>query len=135
MPSTFEPSGLVREEFFASGTPLVCSNTGGLADQVTPYSEEARAGNSLVTDDHSHTALLEQLRRALQLQRQPEHYDALRRDAYGAAFDVAATAWHWESELIRLRACLATGRRDLERDTEWGLCGVCRAASPGALAP
>ena len=56
MPSLFEPCGLVREEFFSAGTPLVCSRTGGLADRVVHYSEATRAGNGVFFEEHTHQA-------------------------------------------------------------------------------
>ncbi|KAL3907984.1 MAG: hypothetical protein SGPRY_009973, partial [Prymnesium sp.] len=107
MPSLFEPFGLVREEFFAAGTPLVASSTGGLADRVVPYSEAERTGCGLLFKEHSHTALLTQLVRALQLFSSAEHYAALRTNAHQAASDIRQTAAYWRSELVRLRACMA----------------------------
>ena len=44
------------------GTPLVCSNTGGLGDRVQHYSETTRTGNGLVFDDPTHASLLGQAR-------------------------------------------------------------------------
>lgn len=34
MPSLFEPSGVVQQEFFAGGTPVIAFKTGGLKDSV-----------------------------------------------------------------------------------------------------
>ena len=55
-------------------------------------------------------ALLGALHSALELYRQPDHYAALRANAHAAAADVADTAWHWQGELQRLRACRAAVR-------------------------
>ena len=105
MPSIFEPSGLVREEFFAAGTPLVCSTAGGLGQRVVPYNAATRCGAGLPFASVSHSALLATLERALALYAQPEHYAALRRNAHAAACDVSETAWHWQCEIERLLAC------------------------------
>lgn len=105
MPSLFEPSGLVREEFFAAGTPLVCSKAGGLRQRVAAYDEASRRGAGIPFSGASHSNLLAALQRALALYAQPEHYAALRRNAYAAACDVSETAWHWQCELERLLAC------------------------------
>jgi len=117
MPSLFEPCGLVREEFFAAGTPLVASRTGGLSDRVLEYDERRGAdgggsGNGLFIEGHTHQAVLAALARALRLYRQPEHYAAMRRNAHASACDVAETARCWQAELARLRACLMLRQLD-----------------------
>ena len=84
MPSLFEPSGLVREEFFSAGTPLVCSRTGGLSDRVQPYCEASCTGNGLFLEEQTHQAVLAALKTALRLAREPTHHAALRRHADAA---------------------------------------------------
>ena len=37
MPSLFEPSGIVQQEYFAAGTPVIAFKTGGLKDTVFEY--------------------------------------------------------------------------------------------------
>ena len=105
MPSRYEPSGLVREEFFAAGTPLVCSSTGGLAERVAAYDEARRTGTGILFTEHTHSCLLGALMNAIQLYGQNEHYAALRANAYKSACDVSETAWHWQCEIERLLAC------------------------------
>ena len=105
MPSAYEPCGLVREEFFAAGTPLVCSDTGGLRDRVANYVEASGRGAGIVFGAHTHRSLLDALQRALRLYADRDHYAALRANAHAAACDVGETAWRWHGELLRLRAC------------------------------
>ena len=112
MPSLYEPWGLVREEFFAAGTPLVCSNVGGLKERVTPYEPATQSGEGVVFGSHSHASLLSALQAAVRLHADDAHYAALRRNAYGAAYDIADTAWHWRCELRRLLACRCHARLD-----------------------
>ena len=105
MPSLYEPSGLVREEFFAAGTPLICSIAGGLRERVAHYDERTRQGSGVRYGAHTHGSLLAALQRAIMLYGQPQHYEVLRANAYAAACDVADTAWHWQCEIQRLLAC------------------------------
>lgn len=113
MPSLFEPCGLVREEFFSAGTPIVCSRTGGLSDRVQPYCEASCTGNGLFLEEQTHQAVLAALKTALRLAREPTHHAALRRHALAAACDVAQTAWRWRGELLRLRTCLVLRQQPL----------------------
>jgi len=105
VPSLYEPSGLVREEFFTAGTPLVCASVGGLKERVRPYERAVRVGEGVLYEAHTHSALLGALHEAVALHAEDEHYAALRRNAYAAACDSADTAWHWRCELSRLLAC------------------------------
>ena len=99
--------GIVREEFFAAGTPLVCSTAGGLKERVHAYERSTRCGQGVLYSSHTHGSLLGALEQAVALFASGEHYAALRSNAYEQACDIADTAWHWRCELQRLRACLA----------------------------
>lgn len=124
MPSLFEPSGLVREEFFAAGTPLLCSSAGGLYERVREYDRTTQRGAGIRFEGHTHNALLAALTTAVALFEEDsgEHYRALRRNAHDAACDVSETAWHWRCELHRLRAC------------QVGMPGPGPSTAPGAPA-
>ena len=105
MPSLYEPSGLVREEFYAAGTPLVCSSSGGLADRVVTYDESTRVGTGVTYQENAHSPLMEALTTALSLYRSGDaHYETMRRNAFTAAVDVSTTALHWRCELQRLQS-------------------------------
>ena len=120
MPSQHEPCGLVREEFFAAGTPLVCSAVGGLKERVTPYDRLTGRGEGLLYSQQTHAALLDALEEAVGLHaaegkegasgQQLQHYANLRRNAHGAACEIGETAWHWRCELQRLLACQCHAR-------------------------
>jgi glycogen synthase len=45
MPSVFEPGGIVQQEFFVAGTPVIAFKTGGLKDTVVNWNPATRAGN------------------------------------------------------------------------------------------
>lgn len=113
MPSLYEPSGLVREEFFAAGTPLVCSSAGGLGERVVAYSEGSRSGTGILFHSHTHGSLLAALQHAIALYARPLHYDTLRANAHAAASEIADTARHWLCEIERLLACQQQPKDDV----------------------
>ncbi len=43
MPSAFEPGGIVQQEFFIAGTPVVAFKTGGLKDTVFEYNPKCES--------------------------------------------------------------------------------------------
>jgi starch synthase len=45
MPSVFEPGGIVQQEFFVAGTPVIAFKTGGLKDTVVNWNPATRVGN------------------------------------------------------------------------------------------
>jgi glycogen synthase len=109
MPSLYEPSGLVREEFFSAGTPLVCSIAGGLRDAVEAYDKELTTGAGVVFSTFTHNSLLTALQKAIHLWKEEDHYASLRRNAHYAACDISLTAGHWLCEIEKLRALREQG--------------------------
>jgi starch synthase len=45
MPSLFEPGGIVQQEFFVAGTPVIAFKTGGLKDTVKEFDPATKVGN------------------------------------------------------------------------------------------
>lgn len=54
MPSLFEPSGVVQQEFFAGGTPVIAFKTGGLKDTVFEWDSQTNTGNGFTFEAHAH---------------------------------------------------------------------------------
>src|SRR3569623_63528 len=54
MPSLFEPSGVVQQEFFAGGTPVIAFKTGGLKDSVFEFDAYPGTGNGFSFESHTH---------------------------------------------------------------------------------
>ena len=117
IPSLFEPSGLVREEFYAAGTPLISSEAGGLRQRIAAYDKATGLGEGVIFSGHSHTSLLNALTNAIKLYKQPEHYRNLRNNAYRKACDISTTAAHWRCEIERLFACHRCESEFLQCDT------------------
>jgi starch synthase len=89
MPSTFEPCGLNQLYSLRYGTLPVVTKVGGLADTVTDASEENiinGTANGFVLKANSATALLDAIRRALALYRNPEKWRKLQITAMSGDF-------------------------------------------------
>lgn len=84
MPSLFEPCGLGQMIAMRYGSLPVARRTGGLADTVVDASESA--GNGVLFDEASPSALLEAVDRALELYGRPERYLKARQRAMRADF-------------------------------------------------
>ena len=54
--SLFEPSGVVQQEYFAAGTPVLAFKTGGLKDTVFEFLPQNEEGNGFTFGpiDHGH---------------------------------------------------------------------------------
>lgn len=77
MPSAFEPGGLGQLIALRYGALPIVHATGGLADTVTDLDAEPETGNGLSFVPYSSAALLNALRRALQLYTQCPRWPAL----------------------------------------------------------
>ena len=90
MPSRYEPCGLGQMSAMRYGTLPVVNRTGGLADTVT---DAATAdGTGFVLEELTPEALVDALRRAMAVLREPERLAALRRTAMSRDFSWAASA-------------------------------------------
>jgi starch synthase len=65
MPSRYEPCGLGQMHALRYGTVPVVRRTGGLSDTVTDYAQKTGRGTGFLFTDHSAEALVDCLRRAL----------------------------------------------------------------------
>jgi starch synthase len=90
MPSRFEPCGLNQMYSLRYGTVPIVRATGGLADTVV----EARApgGNGIRFTDYSPAALVDAVRRALELYRNPKLWKQLQQTGMAADFSWDASA-------------------------------------------
>jgi starch synthase len=67
MPSRYEPCGLGQMNALRYGTVPVVRKTGGLADTVADYDPKTGGGTGFVFEDYSAPALVDCLRRALEV--------------------------------------------------------------------
>lgn len=108
MPSLFEPGGIVQQEFFVAGTPVIAYKTGGLKDTVHEWRNDQGEGNGFTFDTYSHGDFVWAIKRALRVFSQPEEYEELRMSAYETVIDVSQVAWAWSNEFHRLRDAMYT---------------------------
>lgn len=103
MPSLFEPSGLVQQECFVAGTPVIAFQTGGLKDTVHEYNLRERKGNGLVFQSFSVKDLTFAIQRSLKIYNNKEEYEILRNNASESVLDLLDVAINWCSEFARLK--------------------------------
>jgi len=108
MPSLFEPGGIVQQEFFVAGTPVIAYKTGGLKDTVHEWKGEEGEGNGFTFEEYSHGDFVWAVKRALRVFSQPEEYEDMRASAYETTIDVKEVAWAWSTEFHRIRNAMYT---------------------------
>ncbi|EDR28925.1 starch synthase, putative [Entamoeba dispar SAW760] len=103
MPSMFEPSGLVQQESFLGGTPVIAFQTGGLKDTVFEYNPIDKTGNGFVFQGFAHGDLVFAIQRAIKIFQNPEEYKVLRNNAAKSVLDLTDVAIAWGTEFGRLK--------------------------------
>ncbi|MCS6948754.1 MAG: glycogen synthase [Steroidobacteraceae bacterium] len=112
MPSRYEPCGLNQMYSLRYGTIPIVRRTGGLADTVQMYDPATGTGNGIVFNDFDAAGLSWALRTALQLYRQPAHWQRMMRNAMAADYSWDRQGAHYERLYARLVNATAD-RRDL----------------------
>lgn len=102
MPSIFEPGGIVQHEFFVGSTPVIASQTGGLADTVFEFNVETEEGNGFTIESSNKENIIDAVIRACEVYRQPEKYQALRKQAFESVIEVESVAKAWNREFYKL---------------------------------
>ncbi|OHT09608.1 glycosyl transferase [Tritrichomonas foetus] len=102
IPSLFEPSGIVQQEAFASGCPVIAFKTGGLADTVFEFDREKHTGNGFVFLSHHHHDFIMAVQRAYDIFQNKELYEILRKRAFESTLSTETVAIAWSREFARL---------------------------------
>ena len=102
IPSMFEPSGIVQQEAFASGCPVIAFRTGGLADTVFEFDREKRTGNGFLFWAFQHHDYLMAIQRAYDIFRDKPQYWKLRENAYNSVLTTEKVAVQWSREFARM---------------------------------
>ncbi|OHT08896.1 hypothetical protein TRFO_22380 [Tritrichomonas foetus] len=102
VPSMFEPSGIVQQEAFASGCPVIAFRTGGLADTVFEFDRERQTGNGFLFWSHQHRDYMMALERAYDIYRDKPQYWKLRENAFNSVLTTATVAVQWSREFARM---------------------------------
>lgn len=106
MPSLFEPCGIVQDEFFAAGTPVIAFNTGGLKETVDDWMSESSSPNGFLFSAYSYRDFLNTINRALGIFANKNDYERLRESTSHTTIEVAGQARDYLSEFHRLQRCL-----------------------------
>ena len=132
MPSLFEPSGVVQQEFFVGGTPVIAFKTGGLRDSVFEYDSHTskinffifriiltkkfskEKGNGFTFEAHTHSDFIQAITRSLIVFYNREEYAQLRKNCADNVWDVINVATGWANEFARLRKVMWASNKDLE---------------------
>jgi len=131
MPSVFEPGGIVQQEFFVAGTPVVAFKTGGLKDTVHEWNTDTGEGNGFTFDNYTHNDFVSAMKRALRVFARKTEYEELRESAYETTIDVSTVAWAWSSEFHRLRGAIYAQSSGISGELE----KVARVGSSSAFDP
>jgi len=103
MPSLFEPSGVVQQEYFVAGTPVIAFKTGGLKDTVFEYNTADESGNGFTFEAHKHTDYVQAIHRSYNIYQNAHHYEMIRQKASESVLDMSVVAEAWAKEFSRMR--------------------------------
>jgi len=103
MPSLFEPGGIVQQEFFACGTPVIAFKTGGLKDTVYEYNRSSRTGNGFLFESYQPADMQLAVKRANAVFALPDEYEQLRKNAKDSVIDARIVAFCYLAEFYRLK--------------------------------
>ena len=117
IPSIFEPSGIVQQEAFVSGCPVIAFRTGGLADTVFEYDKEKKTGNGMLFWSHQHHDYMMAIERAYNIFKDKPNYWKLRENAYNSVLTSAVVAVQWAREFARLFLKIFDNKKE-EREEE-----------------
>ncbi|KAM9964867.1 hypothetical protein ACTFIW_004659 [Dictyostelium discoideum] len=118
MPSLFEPSGVVQQEYFVAGTPVVAFKTGGLKDTVFEYNTNTETGNGFTFEAHKHTDYVQAVHRAINIFNNTHHYEKIRKCAEESVLDMSVVAEAWAKEFSRMRRSIWSTNHQLQRLNE-----------------
>jgi len=118
MPSLFEPGGIVQQEFFVAGTPVIAFRTGGLKDTVHEFDPIAVKGNGFVFNSHTPNELISAVKRAMNVYNQPDLYKRLRQNARESVIDCEEVAWAWYREFSRIKSVMIAKLADIKKEVD-----------------
>jgi len=117
VPSLFEPSGVVQQEYFAAGTPVIAFKTGGLKDTIFEFqyaNNTNNNGNGFTFEAHAHRDYVQAVTRAMAIFSISDAYNILRKNAFASVLDTSVVSVAWAKEYARLRQRLWAEPKSIE---------------------
>ena len=109
MPSLFEPCGIVQDEFFVAGTPVIAFSTGGLKETIHEWNANSSNSNGFLFLHYSNRDFMHAIQRALAVFANKPEYERLREATSHTTIEVMSQARDFLSEFYRMRRCLLQG--------------------------
>lgn len=97
MPSKYEPCGLNQMYSLRYGTIPIVRRTGGLADTVVDYDPQSRTGTGFVFDEYSGEAMVDAIRRAIEVFPKKRKWNEILKAGMTADFSWGMSAAKYES--------------------------------------
>jgi len=135
MPSLFEPGGIVQQEFFVVGTPVIAYRTGGLKDTVIEWDPVELTGSGFVFHEYTMDDFLAACKRALRVYAKPDEYQLLRESTREFVIDVAQVAEAWSREFHRVKNIIPCRDDVLALDLEAVASELSSAVKDGVCVP
>src|SRR5690606_7171550 len=102
MPSKFEPCGIGQMLAIRYGTAPIVRETGGLCDTVQPYNRYTGEGHGFSFSHYNAHEMLEAIKFALEMFRDPEHWQRLLNNMARQDFSWASSAKQYEDVYLRI---------------------------------
>ena len=113
IPSMYEPGGIVQQEFFIAGTPVIAFWTGGLKDLIVEYDYSKRKGNGFIFEEYSSVEFINAVIRSLDIFGNKDHYQTIRKNASESIIEINDVAKAWCREFYRLRGKVFFNAKDI----------------------
>ena len=116
IPSLNEPSGIIQQEFFLGGTPVIAFSTGSLKDTVFEFNFQKETGNGFLFDVHDREKLKNCFEKAMNLFNNKEKYVKCRKNAFNSVIDSVDVARAWCREFYRLKGKMYFSIKDINNE-------------------
>ena len=133
MPSLFEPGGLVQQEFFVAGTPVIAHQTGGLKETVFEYNWDNNTGNGVLYVNQDKNDFFNAVDRALKIFYNKEKYENLRKNARLSTLDISDVSRGWLKEFFRLQNKIFFNVNEASLENSSGYYDKCWFSKAGCV--
>ena len=113
IPSLYDPGGIVQQEFFVAGTPVIAHWTGSLKDTISEYNYKTKKGNGIIFEEYSAIEFINAINRSLDIFNNKEHYQNICKNASMSVIDIMDVCKGWCIEFYRLRGKVFFNTKDV----------------------